>query len=149
MLPPFKQITIAIIAYHSDFSLLERLLESMVKHCKVDQLASIKVVLNDQAIYLPQLKKILDQYPSLPTVVVPSYDLEPVVTKYFNWNTQQLFKCLISNKIDTEWFLIHDCKDYYVADVDLLADCFTPEGQAFMKLDHTQYSDYNRHGGGL
>jgi hypothetical protein len=127
----------------------ERLLESIKKHCQVDQIASISVVLNDQAIYLTPVKKLLDQYPTLPITLIPSYDLEPVVTEYFNWNTQQLFKCLVSNKIDTEWFLIHDCKDYYTEDVDLLADCFTPEGKALMKLDHTQYSDYNRHGGGL
>ena len=80
---------------------------------------------------------------------MPSNVLEPVITEYFNWNTQQLFKLLISEYVDTEWYVIHDCKDYYTQSVDFLTDCFTKDNQAITKLDHTQYSDAMRHGGGL
>jgi len=146
---PFNQITIVIVAYHGDFALLERCLTSIDKFCNLEQIKAIKVVLNDAPTYTKSIKDILDQFPNLKLELVSSYELEPVITEYFNWNTQQLFKLLISEYVDTEWYLIHDCKDYYTETVDFLTDCFTKDNQAITKLDHTQYSDAMRHGGGL
>jgi hypothetical protein len=146
---PFNQITIVIIAYHGDFALLERCLESIDKHCDLDQIAEIKVVLNDAPTYTKSTVDILSKFPNLKLNLVPSQVLEPVITEYFNWNTQQLFKLLISEHVTTEWYLIHDCKDYYTQPVDFLTDCFTKDNQAITKLDHTQYSDAMHHGGGL
>ena len=129
-----KQLTIVIVAYHSDFVLLRRCLESIDRHCKKEQTAAIKIILNDLAVYIDHIKEIINQFPNLKIQLVPSYELEPVITEYFNWNTQQLFKILASNIVDTEWYLIHDCKDYYTNNVDFFADCFTSSGKAIIKL---------------
>lgn len=144
-----NQLTIAIIAYHRDFVLLNRYLTSVRTYCDMSQIHSIKVVLNDLPIYTKPLQDILNQYQDLKLELVTSHSLEPAITEYFNWNTQQLFKLLISGKITTDWYLINDCKDQYVQKVDFFKDCFTKDNRAYMKLDHTQYSDYNKHGGGL
>jgi hypothetical protein len=145
--PP--QITIVIVAYHGDFVLLDRCLKSIDKHCIIEQIASIKIILNDLPVYLKPLKDIVRKLKRLPIEIIPSAQLEPVITEYFNWNTQQLFKILSCEVVETEWYLIHDCKDYYVAPVDFFKECFTADGRAITKLDHTQYSDYNKHGGGF
>ena len=144
-----KQLTIAIVTYHQDFTLLERCLTSIKDYCNLDQIHSIKVVLNDLPTYIKPLSALLEKFPGMKLELVTSHTLEPVITEYFNWNTQQLFKILVSNIIETEWYLIHDCKDYYVDKVDFFEDCFTKDNRAYMKLDHTQYYDYNKHGGGL
>jgi hypothetical protein len=148
MLEP-KKLTIVIVAFHSDFVLLDRCLKSIARHCKLEQIESIKIILNDLPIYLKPLHDIVSKVKKLPIEVVPSARLEPVITEYFNWNTQQLFKILSHELVTTEWYLIHDCKDYYTAPVDFFKDCFTEDGRAITKLDHTQYSDYNKHGGGF
>ena len=98
---PFNQITIVIIAYHGDFALLERCLESIDKHCDLDQIAEIKVVLNDAPTYTKSTVDIISKFPNLKLNLVPSQVLEPVITEYFNWNTQQLFKLLISEHVTT------------------------------------------------
>lgn len=144
-----KQLTIVIVTYHQDFTLLERCLTSIKNYCDIDQIHSIKVVLNDSAIYIKPLTALLNKYPGIKLELIASQTLEPVITEYFNWNTQQLFKILVSDIIETEWYLIHDCKDFYVSKVDFFEDCFTKDNRAYMKLDHTQYFDYNKHGGGL
>lgn len=144
-----KQLTIVIVAYHQDFALLNRCLTSIEKFCNFDQIHSIKVVLNDLPTYTKPLEEILNKFQNDKIELVKSQTLEPVITEYFNWNTQQLFKILISEIVETEWYLIHDCKDQYTGYVDFFKDCFTPDGRAIMKLDHTQYSDYNKHGGGF
>jgi hypothetical protein len=143
-----NQLTIVIIAYHRDFVLLNRCLNSIDNYCKKDQIESIKIVLNDAPVYLDHAREIISQFPNLQIDLIPSYNLEPVITEYFNWNTQQLFKLLVSGIVTTEWYLIHDCKDYYVDNVDFFKECFV-NGRAITKLDHTQYSDYNKHGGGF
>jgi hypothetical protein len=144
-----KQLTIVIVTYHGDFPLLERCLTSFEKYINLDQVKAIKIILNDLPIYTNALQSIINKYTNLKLELVSSATLEPVITEYFNWNTQQLFKLLACNVVDTEWYLIHDCKDYYVKHVDFFKDCFTDDGRAITKLDHTQYSDYNRHGGGF
>jgi hypothetical protein len=146
---PFKQITIVVVAYHGDFALLERCLQSIDKFCNIEQIAAIKIVLNDSPVYTNGIKDIISKFPNLKIDLIPSQVLEPVITEYFNWNTQQLFKLLVSEHVNTEWYLIHDCKDHYTQPVDFLNDCFTKNNQAVTKLDHTQYSDAMHHGGGL
>ena len=52
---PFNQITIVIVAYHGDFAMLERCLESINKFCKIEQIKSIKLILNDTITYIKAL----------------------------------------------------------------------------------------------
>ena len=90
----------------------------------MDQVAAVKIILNDLPVYTTPLNDIVSKYPSLKIEIVSSSTLEPVITEYFNWNTQQLFKILACNVVNTEWYLIHDCKDYYISKVDFFKDCF-------------------------
>lgn len=130
-----SKLTIAIIAYHGDILLLNRLLTSIEKHCDLDQIASIKLVMNDRPTQLPTFNKVIDNFSNLKIQLVMPFELEPRVN-FFHWNSQQLYKCVVADIIDTEWYLIHDCKDFYTDDVDFFKECFTPEGKAITPLDH-------------
>lgn len=143
-----NQITIVIVAYHNDFALLDRCLKSFEDHCDLDQIHSIKVILNDFPIYNQSLQELLNKYPALKLDMIPAFDLEPAITNFFNWTTQQLFKLIVCDRIETNWYIIHDCKDYYTEKVDLLTDCFTEDGRAVTKLDYTLYNT-NKQGSGL
>lgn len=134
MLP--SKLTIAIIAYHGDLLLLHRLLTSIEKHCNLDQIDSIKIVMNDRPVHYPAIKRVTDNFLNLKIQLVTPFELEPRVN-FFHWNSQQLYKCVIADIIDTEWYLIHDCKDFYTSNVDFFKECFNPEGKAITQLDHS------------
>ena len=133
-----SKVTFAVIAYHQDFALLDRLLQSIELYCDLNQIDSIKIVLNDPLIYLDNLNAILKKYPNLKIELILAHTLEPRINNGFGWNSQQLFKCLLSEHITPDWYIIHDCKDYYTQPVDLIKDAFTPDGNSWTSETQTQ-----------
>ena len=129
-----SKVTFAVIAYHQDFTLLDRLLHSVEMYCDINQIDSIKIVLNDPLVYLDNLNAILKKYLNLKIELILAHTLEPRINNGFGWNSQQLFKCLLSEHITTDWYIIHDCKDYYTQPVDLIKDAFTSDGKALMRI---------------
>lgn len=139
-----QKITIAVVTYHNDFFLLERLLQSVYSYWKPEQIDSICVILNDKPRYFKELQKLINNntHEDFKINTVYSYQLEPKIDQ-FDWHSQQLLKCLISNAITTDWYVINDCKDYYTKLVDI-ADLFDEHGRATMPLDHTRIPMDNR-----
>ena len=134
-----NKITIAVVTFRKDVDLLERLLKSIYKHWDKSQIDSIKIVFNDKQIYKPKLDAMLHQFDSTFKIDVHNaLELEPRIEGRYDWSSQQLLKCLIANKITTEWYLIHDCKDFYTEDVSL-SDCFV-ENKPTMPIDQTRPS---------
>jgi len=136
-----KKITIAIITFHRDFGLLSNLLQSIYKNWNSNEIDSIKVVLNDSSMYYEKFNEIIknNTNPLFQIDKVFHYELEPRL-HILDWFSQQMFKCLVSDLIDTDWFLIHDCKDIYIDKVSI-NDCFDDQGRAFMRIDHTRLTD--------
>lgn len=137
----YDKITIAVVTFHKDFLLLDRFLKSVIKFWNLSQIDSIKIILNDEVTHLPTLEKIVQKIsdnvkidlicPKDSNYVKVFGDTSKIV---FDWHSQQLYKCLISDIINTEWYILHDCKDYYVSPVDI-QDCFTSTGQAYMRIN--------------
>lgn len=139
----YNKITIVVVTFHKDFLLLDRFLTSVCKFWNLSQLDSIKIVLNDEVTYLPNLEKILEKFllhnikidiicPKDSNYVKVFGDTSKIV---YDWHSQQLYKCLVADIINTDWYIIHDCKDYYISPVDI-TDCFTSTGKAYMHINH-------------
>lgn len=137
-----KKITIAIITFHKDFNLLINLLKSIYKNWNPHEIDSIKIILNDTIQYKKEFDKII-QSCSNDLFKIEKFYLYEIISELdsFDWHSQQLAKCIISKKITTDWYLLHDCKDFYTKNVSL-GDCFTPTGKAIMHLDHKRYNNY-------
>lgn len=133
-----EKITIAVVTYHEDFNLLKRFLDSVFAFWKKEQLDCIKVIFNDTIFYKKEFKDIITPYLNreIPVHVHYSDDLYPEMYKH-DWCSQQFYKLIISEYIEQEWYIIHDCKDYYVEDV-CIEDIFTSNGRATMQLDYTR-----------
>lgn len=133
------KITLVIITFHKDFLLLKTLLNSIYTYWNPSEIDSIKIVLNDNPIYFDEFDKIIQEMtvPNFRIETSFAHELEPMTT-YWNWTSQQLLKCVIAEKITTDWYLINDCKDAYTMPV-CLEDCFNEHGQATMHLDHMRY----------
>ncbi len=138
------KITIAVVTYHNDFLLLERFLQSVYKFWNPDQVNSICVVLNDRPVYIKEFDSLIEKNldPRFKINKIQPYQLEPR-SEFFDWHSQQLFKCLVANVIDTEWYIIHDCKDYYTRPSDL-TNAFDEQGRAIMHMNHIRYPSDDR-----
>ena len=139
-----EKITIAVVTYHGDFLLLERFLQSVYAYWKPEQIDNICIVLNDRSIYIKEFKKLIKKNsdPRFNITTIQPYELEPR-SEYFDWHSQQLFKCLIADVINTDWYIIHDCKDYYTQPVDI-SDAFDDSGRAIMHMNHIRYSSNDK-----
>jgi hypothetical protein len=135
-----EKITIAIITFHRDFTLLSNLLQSIYRNWNPNEIDSIKVVLNDKPIYYDIFNNTIERnrHPLFKLDKFFHYQLEPRLHT-LDWFSQQMFKCLISDHVDTDWFLINDCKDTYENKV-CIDDCFDEHGRAIMHIDHTRKS---------
>jgi hypothetical protein len=139
-----QKITIAVVTYHRDFLLLKRMLQSVYTCWNPAQVDSIYVILNDKSRYFKDFNKIIKENSNVNFKINKLYthDLEPEI-EHYDWHSQQLLKCLISKKINTTWYVINDCKDYYTQPVDI-SDMFDDQGRATMHLDHTRYPSDDR-----
>lgn len=139
-----KKITIAVVTYHNDFLLLERMLKSVYSFWNPDQVESICIILNDKPKYYKEFENLIcnNSHKDFKINKFFSYELEPGI-EFFDWHSQQLLKCLISNHISTDWYVINDCKDFYTTPVDI-ADMFDEQGRATMPLDHSRHPSDDR-----
>lgn len=138
-----NRITIAVVTYHNDFLLLARLLQSIYTYWHPSEIDSICIILNDTPRYYEEFDKVLknNTHKHFKINKMYSYELAPDMP-FFDWHSQQLYKCLISNVVVTDWYVINDCKDYYTQPVEI-SDLFDEHGRATMHLDHTRFpSDY-------
>jgi len=132
-------LTMVIVTFHNDFPLLHRLLESVDKFCIISQIKVIKIVLNDRFMYAQSLVDLVKEFTRLPIEIIPAQNLRPELEQ-FNWHSQQLFKCVVANCVDTDWYLLHDSKDFYVEPVNFDLECFTTDNRAIMKLDYRNHT---------
>lgn len=139
-----QKITIVVVTYHNDFRLLERMLHSVYNFWKPEQVDSICIILNDKPQYFKQFENLIKKNSnnSFKINKIYTYDLETNI-KCFDWHSQQLLKCLASNIVNTDWYVINDCKDYYTQPVDIL-DMFDDQGRATMHLNHIRYPSDER-----
>ena len=135
------KLTIVIITFNKDFKLLLKLLDSIYEFWNSEAVESIKIVFNDEVRYKFYFDKIVDKFKNKKIKIEKYYmfEMEPRLRE-FDWHSQQMAKCLISKYITTDWYIINDCKDYYISPISL-DDCFDEEGRAIMHLDHARYNN--------
>ena len=93
------KITFCIVTYKKDFNLLKRLIRSIEQNWDHSCIAEILVIVNDTAtlnISTPLNLKVIYS-------TIPVYD----------WYSQQVIKLNLARHVNTEYFIIHDSKDYY------------------------------------
>lgn len=134
-----SSITIVVVTYHNDFLLLSRMLQSVYTYWNPSEVDSICVILNDTPRYYKDFENVIAKNTNQNFKInkIYAYELEPEMN-FFDWNSQQLLKCVVSNAVTTEWYIVNDCKDYYVTPVSI-NDLFDNQGRATMPLDHTRY----------
>ena len=138
------KISIVVVTYHNDFLLLQRLLQSIYKYWNPNHLSNICIILNDRMMYSNEFNKLIENNTnsSFKIKTFFAYDLEPKI-ECFDWHSQQLLKCLSANIVDTDWYVINDCKDFYINPVDI-SDIFDEEGRATIQLDHSRFPSDTR-----
>jgi hypothetical protein len=141
-----NKITLALVTFNYDFDCLRRYLDSVQTHCNPDQIYEILIMLNDNISFKQDLNNLASCY-TLPIKILTSNDFN-YTRNAFNWNTQQYFKCVISDHIQTDWYIINDSKDHFTDTIDFFSDCFTPDNKAIVPLDFTNYYNGKFQGGG-
>jgi hypothetical protein len=141
---PVKIISMVVVTYHNDFLLLERFLKSVYDNWNPAEIDKICVILNDTAPYYREFDALIKRNTNKHFKLTAhyAYELEPKLSN-FGWNSQQLLKCLSYTLVDTEWYIIHDCKDYYSEPLQI-RDAFNDQWQAIMKLDHARWPNEPR-----
>jgi hypothetical protein len=109
------KMTVVLPTYHDDFELLERFLASCAHQFAPGDLEEVIVILNDRYRFLKEFNEIIDRcrFDGFNVRTLWANELHPELAQY-DWYSQQLVKILIAEQVRTEWFVIHDCKDYYI-----------------------------------
>lgn len=133
-----EKISIVVVTYHNDFLLLARLLNSIYQYWDPAQVDKISIILNDTPVYYEEFENLIARNTNSKFKITSHYavNLAPKLD-FFNWNSQQLLKCLSHELVDTEWYIIHDCKDFYIGPVEI-ADIFNDKNQAAIQLNHAR-----------
>lgn len=128
-----KQITICFCTYRLDFDLLMRSLMSINQEWNHSYILEIIIVLNDNNEALDELTDIVNFFndTDLKIRIVLGETLQSYT--HYNWNTQQTFKLLVASEVQTDWYIIYDCKDLHLLNhlEKITTDYyFTAEGKA-------------------
>ena len=108
------KVTLAVVTCNQDLLLLRRLVNSIYQHWYHDDVQEIVVVYNDTdfntaASWINNLAQ-----EGIKLRVIDCHNMWPTQTQH-DWHSQQQLKLLISEYISTDWYIIHDSKDYYIA----------------------------------
>jgi hypothetical protein len=116
-------ITLAVVTCEMDLDLLSRFIDSVNTHfCHAD-LDKVIVVFNDPYYLMPEFETVME---SIRNKVKENFQIEthwanalwPELTDY-NWNSQQQLKLSVSKLVQTDWYVIHDSKDFYTEAIGL------------------------------
>jgi len=108
-----KKITLFFCTYYADFDLLKRAIDSIYDAWDHSTIEEIVVILNDQLDTMEELTNILDGFSkSISIRLVHASTLNPI--EQYDWHSQQALKLLVSEIITTDWYIIYDCKDFYL-----------------------------------
>ena len=116
-------ITLAVVTCEMDLDLLDRFIDSVNTHfCHAD-LDKVIVVFNDPYYLMPEFETTIE---SIRNKVKENFliqthwanELWPELTDY-NWNSQQQLKLSVGRLVKTDWYVIHDSKDFYTSSVGI------------------------------
>lgn len=127
-----SRLTFVVITCSKDLLLLERYLDSMVLHCRSQDLEEILIIFNDEYRYLPEFEKSLSKFSQLPIRQLWSNSIWPE-QKVYDWQSQQQLKLLASELVKTEWYVINDSKDFYFGSIGY-EDFVNAQGQSLLEL---------------
>jgi hypothetical protein len=135
-------ITLVVVTYRLDIALLERFITTAVQYWDKSQLQKILVIYNDTYEYFVKHQDFIKQL--APDLVDLRWcnTLWPEQDQY-DWCSQQQLKLLAAEHVDTEWFIVHDSKDYYTKPTDE-SYFFNPTGVCLL---HPVAVDFDRWAG--
>jgi hypothetical protein len=125
-----SNLTLCIVTYEKDFDLLDRLIQSVSNFWET-QCIELLIVLNDLKETEEELINITKNYSDIKIRIVWAGDI--IKSDEYDWHTQQTMKLLLSNYVETTWFMLLDSKNYFSSDDKKIkiSDFFNPEGKAY------------------
>ena len=114
-------ITAIVPVYRNDFDAMRRLLTSMAEYWQRDQLEEVIVILNEKYSYRAEFDSIIAGCQEVMPGKIRSIWANELHTEMeqYDWYSQQFLKILVAEQVKTEWYIIHDAKDYYIGHCDL------------------------------
>lgn len=135
------RLTFVVITCFKDLLLLERYLDSLVRHCRIKDLEEVLIIFNDEYRYVSDFEKSVSKFSQLPIRHLWSNTIWPEQNIY-DWQSQQQLKLLASELVKTEWYVINDSKDFYFGSIGY-EDFVNAQGQSLLELRPTQDSNDN------
>lgn len=127
--------TIVVVTYEQDLDLLNRLLKSIQQYWNPTDISEILVIFNSNSKNTAEISTILSSHDKPITVkLLLLADICPGYVITDGYTSQQYLKLLAANFVKTEWYIIHDSKDYYVNPISY-KDFFDSTGKAAGMID--------------
>lgn len=126
-----EKLTFVCVVYRNDFDLLSRLLNSINEYVNPAIIEEFLIILNEPYKYVSELKQHLNGLNAMSFTIrqIWSNEIWPEQDNY-GWYSQQMLKILAAEKVNTEWYMIHDAKDHYIEHCDM-PDYFDASGSAY------------------
>lgn len=124
-----------------DLPLLKRFITSVHNYWNLEELDQVIVVWNDTPRYRAQFEAELASWrrPELTIQSVWCETLWPQQDQW-DWYSQQHLKLVVADLVNTEWYIIHDSKDFYVSKTGL-SNFIKSNGQSCLKIRTTDHTD--------
>jgi hypothetical protein len=145
------KLTIVIVTFERDFDLLKRLLSSIQQFWEKNDILEILILLNsdNDTVHRAELDLIVNENSSpIPIRILTRQEVSPDEKSNAGYSLQMKFKLFVAAHVKTDWYLIHDSKDFYV-DFVKINDYFDDDGKVVGMLTRSNpcdplVSSYNR-----
>lgn len=107
-------ITFVVVTCLKDIKLFERFITSINEYWDSSTLQRLIVVVNEEKEYLPDFQQFKCSALTRWLTVEDVLGHIPKNNRLNGWHSQQQIKLVISKYVETEYFIIHDSKDFYV-----------------------------------
>lgn len=148
-----QQLSICTITFRDDLRKFDRLARTLKKYCELDSYHWY-VINNDNISYHATIDEILKKYTCnytllhwkdfqhLADTVDEKLHYDPAQTQIYNgWHTQQCIKLLISNLINTPYYITLDSDDYFIGQYNL--NNFISSGKIFSMMEKLEHDDFD------
>ncbi len=128
-----RQLDIVTITYRDEMNLLRLQARSLAKYVEPDLIGTIHIIVNDRAhrfVKKSLNNHVLGDYGRLQDKVkLHSYEaVAGQKLKKIGWRSQQILKLMASQVVETEEYLVLDCKNHFIRNVTE-QHFFTEEGK--------------------
>ena len=150
-----KQFEMVVIACERDREVLPRLIGSVFSHFEKSSITRINIIWNHpdhvrESKHLRRLRSELEHMRGKNNTKPPirwlqAQDIDPKLGKVIpgSWYSQQYLKLKAAEWVDSEYYLVNDCKDYYTETVPQ-SDWFPDGDRAVLDYDRMEQRAFDR-----